>query len=135
MSDSCNPMDCSPPGSSIHVISQARILEWVAISSYRESSQPRTEIQSPALQADSLPTKLVRYIVYMSHPCNQSPRQTSPTKQSTHSYKSSYIIRILLKKEVSVQFSSVAQSCLTLCDPMNHSTPGFPVNHQLLEST
>ena len=30
-----------------------------------------------------------------------------------------------------VQFSSVPQSCPTLCDPMNHSTPGFPVHHQL----
>ena len=35
----------------------------------------------------------------------------------------------------SVQFSSVAQSCLTLCDPTNHSTPGLPVHHQLLEFT
>ena len=35
----------------------------------------------------------------------------------------------------SVQFSSVAQSCLTLCDPMNHNTPGLPVHHHLLEST
>ena len=35
----------------------------------------------------------------------------------------------------SVQFSSVAQSSLTLCDPMNHSTPGLPVHHQLPEST
>ena len=34
-----------------------------------------------------------------------------------------------------VQFSSVSQSCLTLCNPMNHSTPGLPVHHQLLEST
>ena len=34
-----------------------------------------------------------------------------------------------------VQFSSVTQSCLTLCDPMNHSTPGLPVHHQLPEST
>ena len=34
-----------------------------------------------------------------------------------------------------LQFSSVAQSCLTLCDPMNHSTPDLPVHHQLLEST
>ena len=34
----------------------------------------------------------------------------------------------------SVQFSSVAQSCPTLCDPMNHSTPGLPVHHQLPES-
>ena len=35
----------------------------------------------------------------------------------------------------SVQFSSVAQSCLTLCDPMNCSTPGLPVHHQLPEFT
>ena len=36
---------------------------------------------------------------------------------------------------VSVQFSSVAQSCPTLCDPMNHSMPGLPVYHQLPEFT
>ena len=35
----------------------------------------------------------------------------------------------------SVQLSSVAQSCPTLCDPMNHSTPGIPVHHQLPEFT
>ena len=35
----------------------------------------------------------------------------------------------------SVQFSSVAQSCPTLCDLMNCSTPGLPVHHQLLEFT
>ena len=35
----------------------------------------------------------------------------------------------------SVQFSSVAQSCLTLCDPMNRSMPGHPVHHQLPEFT
>ena len=34
-----------------------------------------------------------------------------------------------------IQFSSVAQSCPTLCDPMNRSTPGLPVHHQLLEFT
>ena len=32
-------------------------------------------------------------------------------------------------------FSSVAQLCPTLCDPMNHSTPGLPVHHQLLDFT
>jgi len=34
-----------------------------------------------------------------------------------------------------VQFSSVAQSCPTLCDPMDYSTPGLPVHHQLMEFT
>ena len=40
-----------------------------------------------------------------------------------------------MPKNLSVQFSSVAQSCLTLCDPMNHSTPGLPIHHQLPELT
>ena len=35
----------------------------------------------------------------------------------------------------SVQFSSVTQSCMTLCDPMNRSMPGLPVHHQLLDIT
>ena len=40
----CNPMDCSLPGSSVHGIFQARVLEWVAISFSRGSSQPRDRI-------------------------------------------------------------------------------------------
>ena len=40
-----------------------------------------------------------------------------------------------IKWEVYPQLSSVAQSYLTLCDPMNHSTPGLPVHHQLPEFT
>ena len=39
------------------------------------------------------------------------------------------------KMWIVIQFSSVAQSCLTLCDPMNRSAPGLPVHHQLLEFT
>ena len=46
-----DPVDCSPPGSSVHGILQARILEWVAMLSSRGSSQPR----SPTLQVDSPP--------------------------------------------------------------------------------
>ena len=41
----------------------------------------------------------------------------------------------ILPSVSSVQFSSVTQSCPTLCDPMNRSTPGLPVHHQLPEST
>ena len=40
----CNSMDCSPPGSSIHGVFQARIMEWVAISYSRGSSQPRDRL-------------------------------------------------------------------------------------------
>ena len=41
----------------------------------------------------------------------------------------------LLSQCLMYQFSSVAQSCLTLCNPMNHSMPGLPVHHQLPEFT
>ena len=50
-------MNCSPPGSSVHGILQARILVWVAIPSSRESPNPKIEPRSPALQADSLPSE------------------------------------------------------------------------------
>ena len=58
VSDSCNPVDCSLPGSSAQGILQARILEWVAISFSRGSSQPGIEPGCPALQANSLLTEL-----------------------------------------------------------------------------
>ena len=45
VSDSCDPMVCSPPGFSVHGISQARTLEWVAIIVSRGSSQPRDRTQ------------------------------------------------------------------------------------------
>ena len=53
----CNPMDCSPPGSSVHGISQERILKWVAISFSGDLPNPGIEPRSPALQTDSLPSK------------------------------------------------------------------------------
>ena len=44
----CDPMDCSPPGSSVYGISQARILEWVAISFSRDFPNPEIKLMSPA---------------------------------------------------------------------------------------
>ena len=53
----CDRMDCSLPGSSVHGILQARILERVAIPFSRGSSQPGIEQRSPALQVDPLPAE------------------------------------------------------------------------------
>ena len=50
----CDPVDCSPPGSSVHGILQARILEWVAISFSRDLPDPGIEPRSPSLQTDAL---------------------------------------------------------------------------------
>ena len=52
----CDPMDCSPPGSSAHGILQARILEWVAFPSPRDLPDPRIKAWSLVLQVDSLPS-------------------------------------------------------------------------------
>ena len=61
-----DPMGCSPPGSPVHGILQARILEWIAISFSRGSSQPGIKHESPSLQADflasELPGKLKTYV-------------------------------------------------------------------------
>ena len=50
----CDSMDCSPPGSPVHGILQARTLEWGAIPFSRGSSHPGIDPRSPTLQADSL---------------------------------------------------------------------------------
>ena len=56
MADLSDPMDCSLPGSSVHGILQAKILEWTTISFFRGLFQPNPEIEpgSLALQTDSL---------------------------------------------------------------------------------
>jgi len=47
----CDPMDCSLPGSSVHGLLQARMLEWIAISFFRDLPNPGIKPRSPALQA------------------------------------------------------------------------------------
>ena len=68
-----NPMDCKTPGSSVHGLLQARILEWVAISSSRGSSQPKdlTHVSgSAALQVESLPPSRLGSPITFTHSAN-----------------------------------------------------------------
>ena len=58
------PKDCSLPGSSLHGILQARVLEWGAIFFSRGSSDPGIEPGSPALQADALPSEPPGKLIY-----------------------------------------------------------------------
>ena len=67
----CEPMDCSPPGSSVHGILQARILDCVAMPSSRDLPNPGIEPRSPAFQADSL----------LSEPPGK-PRKLSPNQRT-----------------------------------------------------
>ena len=73
----CNPMDCSLPGSSVHGIFQARIQEWVAISSSRGSFQTRIEpasLASPALSGGLFTTAPPGKPLALSHGAPESSR-------------------------------------------------------------
>ena len=69
----CNPIACSPPGSSVHGISQARILKWVAIAFSRGCAQPRDQTRASCL-AGRLP---------LSHQGSPSTEQTGTNKTPT----------------------------------------------------
>ena len=96
----CDPMDCSPPGSSVHGIFQARILEWVTISYFRGSSDPGmkpTSLGSLALTADSLPTK-------------------SPGKSNRHQLNQIRWIKLFIKNYLVNTYSSSIHQTLNLRD-------------------
>ena len=64
-----DPMDCSLPGSSVHGIFQARILEWIAIPFSRDLPNPGIEPTSLALQAESLPLSQQGKCTVVLHKC------------------------------------------------------------------
>ena len=68
----CNPVDCHPPGSSVHGIFQARILEWVAISSSRGSSGPRDQTHVSCV---SRPGRQILYYCATGEAASEIPLQ------------------------------------------------------------
>ena len=88
----------------------------------------------PTLQPNGLQHQGLLLLLQQSFPASGSfPRSQFFTSGGERNGVSG--LASVLPINISVQFSSVAQSCPTLCDPMNRSTPGLPVHHQLLEST
>ena len=89
-------------------------------------------------------TKMILNLLYIEYVlmCQWGVPGGSIQSRFTRSYKISQVFTGMTMiswdnsaQDNSVQFSSVAQLCPTLCDPMNRSTPGFPVHHQLPEFT
>ena len=122
VAQSC-PTLWDPTDYTVHGILQARILKWVAFPFSRGSSQTRNRTRSPALQVDSLPTELsgkpkLKTYVTESHSIR--------FKKFKHQEFFMLNFLKLLTNFLSVQFSSVAQSCQTLCDPIDHSRPPCP---------
>ena len=87
----------------------------------------------PALNLD---WKFISYMILYMFQCH-SPKSSHPLPlpQSPKDHSIHLCLFCCLTYRVIVQFSSVAQSCPTLCNPMNWSTPGLPVHHQLPEFT
>ena len=125
-----------------------RILEWVAYTFATGSSRPRNRPRSPALQADS--RFFTSWAIWEAHILYTLLNEKSRSQNLIQSvvlfleinkrWCVSLCVCLHSRKSNSlysdvVQFSSVAQSCLTLCDLMNCSTPGLPVHHQLPEFT
>ena len=108
-------MDHSPLGSSVHGINQARILEWVAISFSRV-----IYIRNNKTQVQCLTVGFECRVSYEG--------KLRPGWNVRGGWKGSVLLPCWT---LSVQFSSVSQSCPTLCNPMNRSTPGLPIHHQL----
>ena len=131
----CDPIDGSPPGSAIPGILQARTLEWVAIS-FSNAWNWKVKV------------KLLSCVQLFTTPwtaAHQAPPSMGVSRQEYWSGvplpSISLVYRLYLnylnlnQYLSSVQFNSVAQSCPTLCNPMNRSTPGLPVHYQLPEFT
>ena len=107
-------MDSSLAGSSLHGILQVRILEWVVIPFSRVSSQHKDRTQVSCISH--------RFFTFILAALN-------------FVWSRSILFSHLLVFSCSVQFSSVTQSFLTLCNPMNRSKPGLLIHHKLPEST
>ena len=146
-------MDCSLPGSSVHGILQARILEWVAISYSRVSSQPRDRTRGscgscitvrfftaeppgkPLTSRGDLKPEWDQPSSAPSLPGTPPPppgpgeHSTScPQVQFLHINQHTFLILLILKK----MKVKVAQLCLTLCDPMDCIVHGI-LQPQILE--
>ena len=86
----CDPMDCSPPGFSVHGILQARILEWISIPFSRGTSQSRIEPWSPVSQADLYRLSyrevcgFCHTLTWISHGCTCVPCSRTPSYLPPH---------------------------------------------------
>ena len=116
----CDPMDCSPQVSSVHRILQARILEWVAISSSRQSSWPRDRTSVSWIAGrffTNWATREAQWLTYIEQVWKGSGK---------HLVSLSWIPSL-----TSAVTMLISQLCPTLCNPMNQ--PDSSV-HRILQA-
>ena len=138
-------MNCSLPGSSVHGIFQTGILEWVLISFSKGSFWPRdqTHVSCSSCIAGRFFTtessgKPCIYVYIHTHTYvymyiyihTHTVEYYSATREKAILLFTTTWMEL---EGISVQFGSVTQLCMILCDPMDCSMPGFPAHHKLLE--
>ena len=132
----CDPMDCSLPGSSVHGIFQARVLEWVAIS-FSKNFKKDAPFSITILSGFG---KKMESLIQSS--MEQPLLNTLGGFLKQLNVQQHYIRAITFlgvcpwakKTNTSVHHCcSVAQLCPIVCDPVDCSTPGLPVRDHLLE--
>ena len=89
----------------------------------------------PLLNMSGYPRGHLKNISNMKHTQKANGKELGEIKAVLRAGKNYKTFTNIVRKRRSVQFSSVAQSCPPLCDPMDCSMPGLPVHHQLLELT
>ena len=121
----CDPIDGSPPGSPVPGILQARTLECVAIS-FSNAWKWKVKVKSFSHVWFSATPKTTAYQAPPSMGFSMQESWSGVPLTYPVNHETNQIKMFLISS--SVQFSSVAKSCPTLCDPMNRSTPGLPVH-------
>ena len=126
----CDPMDCSPPGSSVHGIFQARVLEWVAIAFSRESSQPRdlTWVSHTVGRCFTVWAKLLSHFSRVRLCATPQMAASLPLPWDSPGKNTGVGCHFLLQCMKVKSESEVAQSYPTLSDPMDCSLPGSSVH-------
>ena len=110
-------MDYSPPGSSVHGILQAWMLEWIVISSSRGSSQPWDQTCEPNSCISCIGRRILFYLWATWEALNYD----------IHKQKLRICCSLTCYAAAAAAAAKSIQSCPTLCDPIDSNPPGFRV--------
>ena len=111
----------------LYTVSKNKTGSWLWLRSWTRYCQIQTETE----EKKNTRVSRRKEIIKVREEINE--KETKETTANINKAKSWFFEKI--NKIRSDQIRSVTQSCPTLCDPMNHSTPGLPVHHQLPELT
>ena len=123
----CNPMDCSQPGSSVHGILQARMLEL--FPSPDDLPNPGIEPMSPALQVDSLPTELPGKPINIGLSCHALLERIFPTQGSNPGLPHYRLILYSLSHQESPRILGWVAYPFSSGSSQPRNEPGSPVLH------